>query len=40
MLKFGTHPNHVLGFDITFIRLQGGWMCLVAIHWYSHYVVS
>jgi len=36
-----THPNHVWGIDITYIRLHGGWMYLVAImDWYSRYVVS
>lgn len=36
-----THPNHVWGIDITYIRLQLGWMYLVAlIDWYSRFVVS
>jgi putative transposase len=36
-----THPNHIWGIDITYIRLSGGWMYLVAIlDWYSRYVVS
>jgi len=35
------YPNHVWGIDITYIRLQKGWMYLVAIlDWYSRYVVS
>ncbi len=35
------YPNHVWGIDITYIRLQRGWMYLVAIlDWYSRYVVS
>jgi putative transposase len=35
------HPNHIWGIDITYIRLQGGWMYLVAIlDWFSRYVVS
>jgi putative transposase len=35
------HPNHVWGIDITYIRLQGGWLYLVAVlDWYSRYVVS
>ncbi len=35
------YPNHVWGIDITYIRLRGGWMYLVAIlDWYSRYVVS
>jgi putative transposase len=34
-------PNHVWGIDITYIRLSGGWMYLVAvIDWFSRYVVS
>ena len=33
--------NQVWGIDITYIRLQGGWMYLVAIlDWHSRYVVS
>lgn len=36
-----TSPNHIWGIDITYIRLRGGWMYLVAIlDWYSRYVVS
>lgn len=36
-----THPNHVWGIDITYIRLQRGWMYLVAIiDWFSRYVIS
>ncbi len=36
-----TGPNHVWGIDITYIRMQRGWMYLVAIlDWYSRYVVS
>jgi putative transposase len=35
------HPNHIWGVDITYIRLLGGWMYLVAIlDWYSRYIVS
>lgn len=35
------YPNHIWGIDITYIRLTGGWMYLVAIlDWYSRYVVS
>jgi len=35
------HPNHIWGIDITYIRLQAGWMYLVAvIDWYSRFVVS
>jgi len=33
-------PNQVWGIDITYIRLSGGWMYLVAIlDWFSRYVV-
>lgn len=33
--------NHIWGVDITYIRLLGGWMYLVAIlDWYSRYIVS
>jgi len=35
------YPNHVWGIDITYIRLRGGWLYLVAIlDWYSRYVLS
>jgi putative transposase len=35
------HPNLVWGIDITYIRLLGSWLYLVAIiDWYSRYVVS
>lgn len=35
------YPNHVWGTDITYIRMQKGWMYLVAVlDWYSRYVVS
>ena len=34
-------PNHIWGCDITYIRLRGGWLYLVAIiDWYSRFVVS
>ena len=34
-------PNQVWATDITYIRIQGGWMYLVAIlDWFSRYVVS
>lgn len=34
-----THPNHVWGTDITFIRGKGVWFYLVAIlDWYSRFV--
>ena len=30
------YPNHIWGLDITYIRLRGGWMYLVAVlDWYS-----
>jgi putative transposase len=36
-----SYPNHVWGVDITYIRMQSGWMYLVAIlDWYSRYIVS
>ena len=35
------YPNHVWGIDITYIRLRGGWLYLVAvIDWFSRYVFS
>jgi putative transposase len=34
-------PNQVWGIDITYIRLRGGWLYLVAVlDWHSRYVVS
>ena len=36
-----TRPNQVWGIDLTYVRLQQGWMYLVAIlDWYARYVVS
>jgi putative transposase len=36
-----SHPNHIWGTDITYVRLKGGWMYLtVILDWYSRYVVS
>ena len=36
-----SYPNHVWGIDITYIRLQHGWMYLVAIiDLYSRYIIS
>jgi putative transposase len=36
-----TYPNHIWGIDITYIRLQHGWLYLTAVlDWYSRYVVS
>jgi putative transposase len=35
------YPNHLWGIDITYIRLQKGWMYLMAVlDWYSRYMVS
>jgi putative transposase len=35
------YPNHVWGIDITYVRMQGGWLYLVAVlDWYSRYVVA
>lgn len=35
------YPDHIWGIDITYIRLQKGWMYLVAIlDWFSRYIVS
>jgi putative transposase len=35
------YPNHIWGIDITYIRMQGSFMYLVAIiDWYSRYIVS
>lgn len=34
-------PNQIWGLDITFIRLRGGWLYLVAVlDWFSRFVVS
>jgi putative transposase len=36
-----THPNHIWGTDITYIRTAEGFVYLVAfLDWYSRYVVS
>lgn len=36
-----SYPNHVWGIDITYIRLQAGWVYLAAvIDWYSRFVIS
>jgi putative transposase len=36
-----SHPNHVWGIDITYVRLRTGWLYLVAIiDWFSRYVLS
>ena len=35
------HPNHIWGTDITYIRMNQGYLYLVAfLDWYSRYVVS
>lgn len=34
-------PNHVWGIDITYIRMERGWLYLVAVlDWHSRYIVS
>jgi putative transposase len=34
-------PNQVFGIDITYIRLHGGWLDMVAVlDWYSRYVMA
>lgn len=34
-------PDHIWGVDITYIRLVGGWLYLVAVlDWYSRYIVA
>ena len=36
-----SYPDHIWGTDITYIRMQGGFMYLeVFLDWYSRYVVS
>lgn len=36
-----SHPDHIWGIDITYVRLQKSWMYLVAVlDWYSRYVIS
>lgn len=36
-----SYPNHIWGVDITYIRLAGSWLYLVAVmDWYSRYVIS
>ena len=35
------HSDHIWGIDITYIRLKGGWLYLVAVmDWFSRYVIS
>jgi len=34
-------PNHIWGIDVTYVRLRGGWMYLVAVlDFFSRYIVS
>ena len=36
-----SHPNHIWGIDITYIRITHGWLYLVAVlDWYSRYIMS
>lgn len=36
-----THPNHVWSIDVTYIKIKGDWIYLVAIiDWYSRFVLS
>jgi putative transposase len=36
-----SHPNHIFGIDITYIRLLRGWTYLVAVlDWFSRYVLA
>lgn len=36
-----THPNHVWSLDITYIKLKGDWLYLVAmIDWYSRFILG
>lgn len=36
-----SHPNHIFGIDITYVRLVAGWLYLVAVlDWYSRYVLA
>jgi putative transposase len=36
-----SYPNHVWGLDITYVKMQHGWLYLVAIlDWFSRYVIS
>jgi putative transposase len=35
------YPNHIWGIDITYIRMRGGWMYLVAVlDWFSRHIVA
>ena len=36
-----SHPNHIWGTDITYIRLKTGWLYLtVQMDWFSRYVIA
>lgn len=36
-----SHPNHIWGTDITYVRAPGSWFYLVAVlDWFSRYVIS
>jgi len=36
-----SHPNHIWGIDITYIRITHGWLYLVAVlDWYSRFIMS
>lgn len=36
-----SYPNHIWGTDITYVRVKGTWMYMVAmLDWFSRYVVS
>ena len=36
-----SHPNHIWGIDITYIRLTHGWLYLTAVlDWFSRYILS
>jgi putative transposase len=36
-----SHPNHIWGIDITYIRITHGWLYLVAVlDWYSRYIMG
>jgi len=36
-----SHPNHIWGTDITYVKAAGTWFYLVAmLDWYSRYVIS
>jgi putative transposase len=35
------YPDHIWGVDITYVRIEGGWLYLVAVlDWFSRYIVS